>query len=59
LTTELKIAVVIGVIVQCVVLTLALKVLSGFVLLAVNVAKDTERLLLAREADGGKPWAKF
>jgi hypothetical protein len=57
--TEWKVAVTIGVVVQCAVLTLALKVLSGFVLLAVNVAQDTERLLLAREADAGKPWAKF
>jgi ribosomal protein L37AE/L43A len=59
LPDEVKVAVAVSIVGQAAVGYIGLKFISGFIYLAINLAQDTERLLLAREADDGKPWAKF
>jgi hypothetical protein len=55
---DFKLFVTVGVAVETILVWLVLSTIAAMINLAVNVAQDIERLLLFREAEAGKDWAK-
>lgn len=58
LSVDRKVFGIVAFMVQAAVALFVLRLITELIDLSVNLAQDTERILRAKEAEVGKPWAK-